>query len=106
MDIRPLHNNVVIEKLPLQQQIRSSLILMPKEDKERIYYGRIVAIGPGIYDKGFFKEILNLKIGDFVIFGKHSANEFNFNGKDYFVVKDNDVVAVTDTAKVSMPHPI
>ena len=51
--------------------------------------GTVVAVGPGTKDNA-----MTLKVGDNVIYGKYAGTEFHIDGKDYMIMRENDVIAI------------
>ena len=86
--IRPLADRVVIEPKAAETQTASGLII-PDTAKEKPQQGVVVAAGPGKKD-----EPMEVKVGDVVIYGKYAGTEFHLDGKDYMIMRENDVIAV------------
>ena len=93
MNLRPLHDQVIVHRLDKgEQQIGG--IIIPDSAKEKPQQGTVVAVGNGkANDKG--KRVpLDVKAGDRILFGKYSGQEVRLDGKDYFIMKEDDVLAV------------
>jgi chaperonin GroES len=67
----------------------SSGIIIPDTAKEKPQKGKIVAVGPGTKDNP-----VTVKVGDVVLYGKYSGTELNHEGKDYLIMKENDILAI------------
>ena len=61
----------------------------PDTAKEKPQKGNIVAVGPGTKDNP-----VTVKVGDVVLYGKYSGTELNHDGKDYLIMKENDILAI------------
>lgn len=88
LTIRPLADRVVIEPAMAEQKTASGIII-PDTAKEKPLRGTVVAVGPGTKDNP-----ITVKVGDMVIYGKYAGNEFNFEGKDYMIMREADIIAI------------
>jgi len=93
MNIRPLHDRVVIKRME-EERMSSGGIVIPDTAAEKPIKGEIVAVGEGKpLDNGQIRA-LKVKVGDKVLFGKYSGTEVKLDGTDYLVVREDDVFAV------------
>lgn len=90
--IRPLGDRVVIEVAEAEAKTASGIILADTA-KEKPMKGIIVAVGPGEYKDGS-RVPMDVKVGDAVIYSKYAGTEVKVDGKDYLVVRQNDILAV------------
>ncbi len=93
MSIKPLADRVLIEPVEAETKTQGG-IFIPDNAKEKPMQGIVKAVGAGRKsDKG---EIIapELKVGDKVLYGKYSGTEVTVEGKNYLIVKENDVLAV------------
>ncbi len=94
MKIRPLADRVVIKKLEAEEKTASGIVL-PGAAKEQPQMAEVVEVGPGGVVEG--KEIvMELKVGDKVIFQKYAGTEVKLEGKEYTILKQSDVLAVVE----------
>ncbi|MCT4566376.1 MAG: co-chaperone GroES [Maledivibacter sp.] len=94
MNIKPLGDRVVIKKLEAEEKTKSGIVL-PSQAKEQPQIAEIVAVGPGGMVDG--KEVkMEVKVGDKVIFSKYAGTEIKYDGEEYTVVKQNDLLAVVE----------
>lgn len=94
MNIRPLGDRVVIKRLEAEETTKSGIVLTGAS-KEKPQEAEVVAVGPGGYVDG--KEIkMELKVGDKVLFSKYSGNEIKFEGKEYIILKQDDILAIIE----------
>jgi chaperonin GroES len=92
--IRPLYDRVVIQRL--EEERTAGGIVIPDTAAEKPMRGKVVAIGSGkLLDNGA-AQALTVKIGDVVLFGKYSGTEVKIDGKDYVVMREDDVMAVIE----------
>jgi chaperonin GroES len=95
MTVRPLHDRVIVDRLEDgEQQIGG--IIIPDSAKEKPQRGTVVAAGDGRIGKDGRRVPLDVKAGDQVLFGKYSGQEIRLDGKDLFIMKEDDVLAIID----------
>lgn len=95
MNIRPLHDRVVIKRLE-EEQKTSGGIVIPDTAAEKPQKGEVVAVGNGkILDNGETRA-LDVKVGDKVLFGKFSGNEVKIDDQELLVMREEDILAVLD----------
>jgi chaperonin GroES len=93
--MRPLRDRILVERIEEQEQ-RIGGIIVPDTAKEKPQQGRVVAVGKGrINDKG---EVfpLDVKVGDTVLFGKYGGTEVKIDGKEYLILREDEVLGVTE----------
>ena len=100
MSVRPLHDRVIVDRLDEGEQ-KSGGIIIPDSAKEKPQQGTVVAVGQGRVAKNGTRVPLDVKPGDRVLFGKYSGQEIRLDGKDLFIMKEDDVLAVIDSPKKS-----
>lgn len=94
MNIKPLGDRVVIKKVEAEETTKSGIVL-PGSAKEQPQMAEVVAVGPGgVVDS---KEItMEVKVGDRVIFSKYAGTEVKFDGVEYTILRQNDILAVVE----------
>jgi chaperonin GroES len=98
MTVRPLHDRIIVDRLDDgEQQIGG--IIIPDSAKEKPQRGTVVAAGNGRVAKDGTLIPLDVKAGDQVLFGKYSGQEIRLDGKDLFIMKEDDVLAIIDDPK-------
>ncbi|ABR47058.1 chaperonin Cpn10 [Alkaliphilus metalliredigens QYMF] len=94
MNIKPLGDKVVIKKVEAEDKTKSGIVL-PGSAKEQPQMAEVVAVGPGGVVEG--KEIImELKVGDKVIFSKYAGTEVKLDGEEYTILRQNDILAVVE----------
>ena len=105
MKFRPLHDRIIVQRLDEgEQQIGG--IIIPDSAKEKPQQGKVLAVGEGrITDEG--KRIpLDVAAGNLILFGKYSGQEIKLDGAEYLIVKEDEVLAVIDSATdTQKPEP-
>ena len=95
MNIRPLHDRVVIRRTE-EERTSPGGIVIPDTAAEKPIRGELVAVGNGkILDSGEVRA-LDLKVGDQVLFGKYSGTEVKVEGEDLVVMREDDIMAVIE----------
>jgi chaperonin GroES len=95
MNIRPLHDRLLVKRLEEDTKSAGGIII-PDNAKEKPIQGEVVAIGNGkVLDNGQLRAP-SVKKGDKVLFGKYSGTEVKLDGKEYVVMREDDVMAVLD----------
>jgi chaperonin GroES len=95
MRIRPLHDRIVIKRLETEAKTKGGIII-PDSAKEKPIEGRVVAVGNGKLLKNGTLRPLDVKVGDTVLIGKYSGNEIKLDGEEHVLIREDDVLAVTD----------
>ncbi len=91
--LKPLHNNVVLEKEEKEARTQSGIILSEKKDDQQV--GRVVAVGEGKYYNGTFVKT-TVKPGDRVVFKKYGTTEVELDKKEYLILSEDDILAVVE----------
>ena len=87
MKLKPLADRVLVEPLAAEEKVGG--IYIPDTAKEKPQKGKVIAVGPGDKDNK-----VTLKIGDCVLYGKYSGTEINYEGSDYLIMKESDILAI------------
>jgi chaperonin GroES len=92
MAIRPLDDRVVVKPLEAEEKTQGGIVL-PDSAKEKPTKGKVISVGEGkLLDSGKRAELL-VKKGDKVLYGKYAGTEITVDGKDYLILKENDILA-------------
>ena len=93
--LKPLANRVIIEVNKEEEKTVGGIVL-PSSAKEKSQTGVIVAVGEGLVTDQDTKIEMTVTVGDQVLFEKYAGTEITYDGKDYLVVKESDIVAILD----------
>ena len=93
--LKPLGARVVVKPLE-REDITKSGIVLPDTAKEKPQEGKVVAVGPGGYDKHGNKVEMTLKIGDRVLYQKYAGTEFKLDDEEHLVLAQDDVLALVE----------
>jgi chaperonin GroES len=95
MNIRPLHDRVIIKRME-EERMSAGGIVIPDSAAEKPVRGEVMAIGHGKRnDKGDLIA-LDVKVGDKVLFGKYSGTEVKVDGQELLVMREEDIMAVLE----------
>jgi chaperonin GroES len=95
MNIRPLHDRVVVRRLD-DERTSPGGIVIPDTAAEKPMQGEVVAAGNGkIQDNGEVRP-LDVKVGDKILFGKYSGTEVKVEGEDLLVMREDDIMGVIE----------
>ncbi|MDF3003119.1 MAG: co-chaperone GroES [Bacillota bacterium] len=92
MNIKPLGDRVVIKRLEAEEKTKSGIVL-PGQAKEQPQMAEVIAVGPGAVEDG--KTVpMEVKPGDTVIFSKYAGTEIKYEGDDYTILSQRDILAI------------
>jgi chaperonin GroES len=95
MKIRPLHDRIIVERLEEESKTAGGLII-PDTAKEKPQKGKIIAAGKGKVTEDGKILTLDVKVGDLILFGKYSGSEIKVDGKEYLMMREDDVLGVIE----------
>jgi len=93
MNLKPLGDRLVIEPTEQAEQTASGIFL-PETAKEKPQEGTVVAAGPGGRKEGGERIVMDVKVGDKVLYARYSGTNIKLNGKEYLILKETDVLAI------------
>ena len=88
VNIKPLADRVLVEPAPAEQKTSGGIII-PDTAKEKPQRGKVIAVGNGKKD-----EPMTVKAGDSVLYGKYAGTEIQYEGTDYLIMKESDILAI------------
>ena len=88
LNIKPLADRVLLEPTEAETKTASGIII-PDNAKEKPQKAKVVAAGIGTKDNP-----MTVKVGDTVLYGKYSGTELKFEGKDYLIMSEKDILAI------------
>ena len=94
MKLVPLGDRVVLKQLIAEETTKSGIVL-PGQTKEKPQQAEVVAVGPGGTVDG--KEVvMQVAVGDKVIYSKYAGNEVKLEDEEYIIVKQSDILAIVE----------
>ncbi|MFD1863226.1 co-chaperone GroES [Planococcus sp. FY231025] len=91
--LRPLGDRVIIELVEAEEKTSSGIVL-PGSAQEKPQEGKVIAVGNGIIRDNGQRTELDVKEGDRIIFSKYAGSELKYEGKEYLILRENDILAV------------
>ncbi|HEV8308720.1 MAG TPA: co-chaperone GroES [Methylomirabilota bacterium] len=91
--VRPLHDRVLVKRLEEQDEKHGSIII-PDTAKEKPQEGKVIAVGTGKVTDDGKRLPLAVKEGDRILFGKYSGSEIQVDGREYLIMKEEDVLGI------------
>ncbi len=95
MTIKPLGDRILVKRLEAESKSAGGIII-PDNAKEKPTKGKVIEVGKGTKDDSGKHIALDVKKGDVVLFAKWGGTEINFNGDDFLIVKESDILAVLE----------
>src|SRR5213593_2799727 len=95
MDIRPLHDRLIVRRLEEGEQ-KIGGIIIPDTAKEKPQQGKVLATGSGKVKPDGKRVPLDVKTGDLILFGKYTSQEIKVDGEDLLIMREDEVLAILD----------
>ena len=95
MNLRPLHDRVVIKRVEEETKSPGGIVL-PGAAAEKPSRGTVMAVGRGkLLDSGDVRP-LDVKVGDYILFGKYSGSEVKIDGEELIIMREDEIMAVIE----------
>ena len=95
MDLRPLHDRVLVKRLDEGEQ-KVGGIIIPDTAKEKPQQAEVKAVGNGKLLESGERAALDVKPGDRILFGKYSGSEIKIEGEEYLIVTEDEILGVLE----------
>ncbi|MBP7962851.1 MAG: co-chaperone GroES [Caldilineaceae bacterium] len=95
MNLRPLGDRLVVTPME-QEETTKTGILLPESAKEKPQQGNVIATGPGGRKENGERIMMDVKVGDKVLYAKYAGTTIKIDGKEYLILKETDVLAVVE----------
>ncbi len=93
--LKPLADRVIIKVLSGEEKTQGGIVL-PDTAKEKPQEGEVVAVGPGKRLDNGTRVAPEVKKGDIVVFAKYSGTEVKYEGQEYLIIRDSDILAIKE----------
>jgi chaperonin GroES len=93
VNIRPLHDRVLVKRMEQQEQVRGGIII-PDTAKEKPQEAEVIAVGPGKLTDDGKRAAMDVQAGDRVLMGKYSGSEIKLEDNDYVILREDEILAV------------
>ena len=95
MNVRPLHDRIIIQRLDEGEQQVGGIII-PDSAKEKPQQGKVIAAGNGKTTDEGKRLPLDVTAGDMILFGKYSGQEIKLEGVEYIIMREDEVLAIIE----------
>jgi chaperonin GroES len=95
VNIRPLHDRVLVKRLEQEEQIRGGIII-PDTAKEKPQEAEVIAVGPGKLNDDGKRSPMDVKAGDKILMGKYSGSEIKLDDDEYVILREDEILAVVN----------
>ncbi len=95
MNLRPLHDRILVERLEDGEQVRGG-ILIPDSAREKPQQGKVIAAGNGKRLEDGTVAPLDVKAGDRILFAKYAGSEVQIDDSEYLILREDEVLAVVE----------
>lgn len=92
MKIKPLQDRILVERTEEEETVGG--IIIPDTAKEKPQKGKVIEVGPGRKDENGKLIPIELKKGDMILFNKYAGTEIKIEGKEYLLMREDDVMAL------------
>jgi chaperonin GroES len=86
--MKPIADRVIVKPASADEKTKGGLII-PDTAKEKPQRGEVIAVGPG--KDG---NLMTVQVGDLVLYGKYSGQEINYEGQDYLIMREEDILCI------------
>lgn len=93
--LKPLADRVVVKPLEEEETTKGGIVL-PDTAKEKPQKGEVVAVGPGKLGEDGKPIPMEVKVGDKIIFAKYGGTEVKYDGEEYLIMRESDILAVVE----------
>ena len=98
MNLRPLHDRLIVERIEEgEQQVNG--IIIPDSAKEKPQQGKVIAVGNGKVQDDGTRQQPDVKAGDVILFGKYSGQEIKLDGEEYIIMREDEILGVIEGAE-------
>jgi len=91
--VRPLGDRVLVRRLEVSEEVRGGIII-PDTAKEKPMEAEVVAIGEGKRLEDGSRAPFEVSVGDTVLIGKYAGTEIKFDGEEYQILKEDEILGI------------
>ena len=95
MNVRPLHDRIIVQRLEEGEQ-KIGGIIIPDTAKEKPQQGKVIAAGNGKVNDDGKRVPLDVKAGDRILFGKYSGQEIKLDGDEFLIMREDEVLGIVE----------
>jgi chaperonin GroES len=86
--MKPIGDRIIVKPAQAEDKTKGGIII-PDTAKEKPQRGEVVAVGPG--KDG---NLMTVQVGDTILYGKYSGQEIHFDGHDYLIMREDDILCI------------
>lgn len=95
MKLRPLSDCIIVKRTETETTTASGLVLV-FEEKEKKAQGKVIRVGPGKILENGNVRLMGIRPGETVLFGEYSGQAFKFEGEEYLMMREPDVIGIVE----------
>ena len=95
MQLRPIGGHIIVEPQEKEAKTASGIYLVDAGEQKQSE-GKVIAVGPGKQMESGMRQVIEVKVGDTVVFKQYAKDEVTVDGKTFFVLPADDVMAVIE----------
>ena len=95
MNVRPLHDRVLVKRVSVEEKTAGGIII-PETAKEKPVEAKVVSIGNGRRTEDGKVLGMDVKKGDRILFAKYSGNEIKLEGEEHLILREDEILAIID----------
>jgi len=95
MKMRPLHDRVIVKRME-EERTSPGGIVIPDAAAEKPIKGEVIAVGHGKILENGDVRVLDVSVGDKILFGKYAGTEVKVEGEELLVMKEDDIMAIIE----------
>jgi len=93
VNIRPLHDRVLVKRLEKEETMRGGIII-PDTAKEKPQEAEVVSVGPGKMNDDGQRQAMDVEAGNRILIGKYSGSEIRIDDEDFVILREDEILAV------------
>lgn len=97
MKLKPMNDYLLIEPIKEDEVTKGGIVIPETAREERAIKGKVIAVGPGKLNEKGERIPLTIKEGQTVIFKKYAPDEIKIDDKEYYFVREDDILAVVES---------
>ena len=95
MNIRPLHDRVIVKRIE-EGETKRGVLFIPDSAKEKPQQGEVKAAGTGRLSEKGERVPMEVKPGDRILFGKYGGSEVKVDGEEWLILREDEILGVIE----------
>lgn len=96
MKLRPLQDRIIVERIEEETKTAGGIIIPDTVSKEKPQEGKVIAVGKGKVTEDGKLLPVDVKVDDRVLFGKYAGSDVKVDGKEYLIMREDDILGVIE----------